>query len=213
MKTNFLLLSILICVKSSSLYLKEIRREILAHHNYCRAMHQVGKLERDKELEKIAQKYSEKLAADNKGLVHSKNGYGENLHYCWSSSGICVTGKHASENWYNEINQYSFDNPGFTSGVGHFTQLVWKGSQKIGCGAACNSENKCFVTCNYSPPGNYEGQFATNVLPKTTIEESYEYFYEEEGDNFEDEEDEGNSGMYLNKNKILSIISLLILLI
>ena len=54
MKTNFLLLSILICVKSSSLPLKEIRREILAHHNYCRAMHQVGKLERDKELEKIA---------------------------------------------------------------------------------------------------------------------------------------------------------------
>ena len=87
-------------------------------------MHQVGKLERDKELEKIAQRYSEKLAADNNGLVHSHNGYGENLHYCRSSSGICVTGKHASENWYNEINQYSFDNPGFTSGVGHFTQLV-----------------------------------------------------------------------------------------
>ena len=214
MKANLLLLlSIFIFIKASSLKLTEIRREILADHNYRREMHQVGSLERDKELEKIAQKYSEKLAADNKGLIHSDNGYGENLFYCWSSRGICVTGKYASEEWYSEISDYDYSNPGFKSGTGHFTQMIWKGSQKIGCGAACDSNNKCYVTCNYSPAGNYLSQFAENVLQPKTIEHTYEYYYEEEGDNFEDDEDEGNNGIYLTKSKFLSIISILILLI
>ena len=61
--------------------------------------------------------------------------------------------------------QYDFKNPGFKSGTGHFTQLVWKGSKQIGCGAACNSNNKCYLTCNYYPPGNYLGQFENNVFP------------------------------------------------
>ena len=49
--------------------------------------------------------------------------------------------------------------------TGHFTQLVWKGSKQIGCGASCNNSNKCYVTCNYYPPGNYIGQFTSNVFP------------------------------------------------
>ena len=63
--------------------------------------------------------------------------------------GECVTGKTASERWYAEVSQYDFSNPHYISGTGHFTQLVWKSSKQIGCGAACNSYNKCFLTCNY----------------------------------------------------------------
>jgi len=57
--------------------------------------------------------------------------------------------------------------------TGHFTQLVWKGSKQIGCGASCNNSNKCYVTCNYYPPGNYIGQFASNVFPLKEDESSY----------------------------------------
>ena len=89
----------------------------------------------------------------------------ENLYFCYASWGICVTGKDASQSWYNEVSQYDFKNPGFKSGTGHFTQLVWKGSKQIGCGAACNSNNKCYLTCNYYPPGNYLRQFENNVFP------------------------------------------------
>ena len=49
---KFLFLFILIFAKSSTLDLKQIRREILANHNYHRAMHQAGKLTRDKKIEK-----------------------------------------------------------------------------------------------------------------------------------------------------------------
>ncbi len=45
---------------------------------------------------------------------------------------------------------------------GHFSQLVWKGSTQLGCGYS----TKCqMLTCNYSPPGNVAGQFASNVQP------------------------------------------------
>ena len=99
-------------------------------------------------------------------MKHSNNkNYGENLYGCWASRGICITGEQASQDWYDEVSAYDFKNPGFSSATGHFTQLVWKGSTQIGCGAACSSSNWCYVTCNYYPPGNYLSQFANNVFP------------------------------------------------
>ena len=99
-------------------------------------------------------------------MKHSDNRqYGENLYYCYASYGECVTGKTASEKWYEEVSQYDFSNPHYIPGTGHFTQLVWKASKQIGCGAACNSYNNCFLTCNYYPPGNDLSYFANNVFP------------------------------------------------
>ena len=95
----------------------------------------------------------------------------------------------------NEFGDYDFDNPGFKSGTGHFTQLVWKGSKKIGCGAACNSKNKCYVTCNYYPAGNYIGQFDKNVFRKVSVSDSI------------------NAGMSTAGKVFLSIFIILIILI
>jgi len=69
---------------------------------------------------------------------------------------------HASDAWYDEINDpgYNFNNPGFTSGIGHFTQMVWQDTQRLGCGVSGS-----FLTCRYDPPGNYSGQFRQQVLP------------------------------------------------
>lgn len=38
--------------------------------------------------------------------------------------------------WYDEIKSYNFDKAEFTPQTGHFTQVVWKGSQKLGVGFA-----------------------------------------------------------------------------
>jgi len=49
--------------------------------------------------------------------------------------------------------------------TGHFTQVVWKGSQKLGVGFAYSSDRKkVYVVAHYSPPGNFIGQYAQNVL-------------------------------------------------
>lgn len=70
--------------------------------------------------------------------------------------------------WYDEINYYNFNNPGFGQKTGHFTQVVWLGTTDLGCGLAISKTNKIYGSCNYSPSGNYIGadQFRKNVLPK-----------------------------------------------
>ncbi|KAK0479585.1 CAP domain-containing protein [Armillaria novae-zelandiae] len=61
--------------------------------------------------------------------------------------------------WGDEGKQYSCSNPGFSSATGHFTQLVWKSTTKVGCGRVnCNGSNGTpgwYLTCEYSPAGNY----------------------------------------------------------
>ena len=58
------------------------------------------------------------------------------------------------------------------SSVGHLTQMVWKGTTKVGCVSYdCGTKmimpnGKAyphFTVCNYSPPGNVQGQFGANV--------------------------------------------------
>lgn len=58
-------------------------------------------------------------------LEHGQHaGLGQNL-YVRSVVGAAVeaSGEEVTRSWYSEINQYNFNNPGFTSGTGHFTQV------------------------------------------------------------------------------------------
>lgn len=71
--------------------------------------------------------------------------------------------------WYETGRSYNFNNPGFTMQAGQFTQLVWKSTTKIGCAAvACNNiagfgQAGILAACRYSPPGNVQGGFQSNV--------------------------------------------------
>ena len=42
---------------------------------------------------------------------------------------------------------------------GHFTQVVWSTTTKVGCGkaAAAADANQIYWTCNYDPAGNVDG--------------------------------------------------------
>ena len=149
-----------------SLDLNKIRNDILNNHNYHRKKHQVGSLSRFSDLESIAQNYAETLA-EKGSLVHSNTRYNNE----WMGENLCsqyysINGTLASELWYSEVKDYDYNNPGFSSSTGHFTQLVWKSTTKIGCGAACNSNSFCAVVCNYYPGGNFgeKDDYAKNVL-------------------------------------------------
>ena len=50
----------------------------------------------------------------------------------------------ATISWYNELFDpgYDFDQPGFSKGTGHFTQVVWNGSTKLGMGHGQGSTDK-----------------------------------------------------------------------
>ena len=69
---------------------------------------------------------------------------------------------------YNEIARYDFKNHNGNGTVGHFTQVVWKGSRKVGMGIAKvtkNGVNKVYVVARYAPPRNYVAKNAENVMP------------------------------------------------
>lgn len=73
---------------------------------------------------------------------------------------------------YNEIKDYSYNNPTFSGSTGHFTQVVWKNCSEIGIGVA-NRNGTTYVVCNYNPHGNVMGQFAQNVLkPGTQVQKT-----------------------------------------
>ena len=147
MNKAILLISLLVAINAVTLNLETVRSEMLTRHNYYRAQHQVSDLTRVSAIESIAQNYSEYLVTIN-SLKHSSNKYlgnslGENLYWGYGSSGIGINSVDA---WYEEVIDYDFSNPGYKSGIGHFTQLVWKDSQQLGCGVGCGSNNYCFVT-------------------------------------------------------------------
>ena len=135
-------------------------------HNKYRAKHHAGKLVLNQELCDIAQKYAQELArtgnfAHSNGSFHGDN-MGENLFACY---GMKITGKMMTDDWYDEISQYDFNNPGYISGTGHFTQVVWKGSKQVGFGFAQARDGYYYGVANYYPAGNFIGEFEENVFP------------------------------------------------
>ena len=151
--------------KAESISGNDFQKSALDAHNNYRAKHHVGKLILSKELCDIAQAYAEELArtgnfAHSNGSFHGDN-MGENLFACY---GMKISGKMMTDDWYNEIKQYDFNNPGYISGTGHFTQVVWKGSEQVGFGFAQARDGYYYGVANYYPAGNFIGEFEENVF-------------------------------------------------
>ncbi|XP_057184904.1 uncharacterized protein glipr2 isoform X2 [Triplophysa rosa] len=134
-------------------------------HNTYRKKHGAPPLTINGNLCSSSQKWAEHLLSI-RTLMHSNGDHGENVYYAWSSATKKLTGCEAVESWYNEIKDYNFSRPGFSSKTGHFTQVVWKDTKELGVGLATDG-NTIFVVGQYLPAGNISnaGYFERNVLP------------------------------------------------
>lgn len=141
-----------------------LEREFLDAHNKYRRTHGAPPLTLSRDLCSSAQKWADHLLSI-KTLQHSSTNHGENLYYSCSSAPKKLNGNDAVDSWYSEIKDYRFDKPGFTSGTGHFTQVVWKDSQQLGLGVATDGQT-VFVVGQYHPAGNISnpGYFQRNVF-------------------------------------------------
>ena len=135
-------------------------------HNEYRALHHAPALAWDATLATAASEWVAKCL-----FQHEPNSpYGENL-YAEFGTNVNTNANNATiltnavKMWYDEIRKYDFKNPGFSMATGHATQVLWKDSTKLGC-AFKYCPNMVIVSCKYSPPGNYQGMFPQNVLPK-----------------------------------------------
>ena len=104
------------------------------------------------------------MLAENLFQHRPEQKYGENIYSSWSSGRGRVGGGVAVDSWYSEIDQHNFGVEGRGASTGHFTQVVWATTKKLGVGVA-SKDGKVIVVANYQPPGNYRGQFVKNVPP------------------------------------------------
>ncbi|XP_004078447.2 cysteine-rich venom protein pseudecin-like [Oryzias latipes] len=108
------------------------------------------------ELAVSAQAWVDKCVLDH-GPPSSRmlNGYelGENLFYSTSP----MLWKSIINAWYKEVSHFAFPNAS-TNGkpVGHYTQVVWNSSYKVGCGVTLCSNNIYLYGCHYYRAGNFK---------------------------------------------------------
>ncbi|KAF5198136.1 Pathogenesis-related protein [Thalictrum thalictroides] len=131
--------------------------DFLNAHNTARAQVGVGAMVWNTTVAAYAQTYANQMASTC-NLVHSNGPYGENL--AWGSSST-FTGTAAVNMWVAEKQYYSYSTNTCASGkvCGHYTQVVWANSVRLGCArVVCNNNAGTFIICSYDPPGNYVGQ-------------------------------------------------------
>lgn len=133
---------------------------IVKLHNEVRAEVGTDPLEWSAEVASVAKAYAEKC---NWGHSTERNGYGENLYMTTgSASPADVVGS-----WADEKKDYDAKTGNCSGVCGHYTQIVWTSTKKLGCAMAkCDTGNPMgsgpweYWVCNYDPPGNYSGQKA-----------------------------------------------------
>jgi uncharacterized protein YkwD len=128
---------------------------ILNEHNSYRAKHCIPPLTWSPVLASSAQQWANRCTFDHQ----EDSDDGENLF--WGSAGA-FSQEAVVRSWYEEIEAYSFTAPSVNDETGHFTQVIWRASKRLGC-AVARCRGRDFWVCRYSPAGNDEGRTMQNV--------------------------------------------------
>ncbi len=153
-------LGILLAITTDAASVQFNPSEVVAYVNMYRAMHGSQPVTYDGGvLSTGSQKWAEYLTTIN-ALPHETSiPYGENLAMTWNTDW-----KRAVDVWYREVNLYNYDDADYDASTGHFTQLVWNKTNRIGFGIAASNIGYVYYVMRYDPPGNYLGEFRKNVF-------------------------------------------------
>jgi len=143
----------------------QFAQDALDVHNKYRRVHAAPPLQLDLKLCRHAQNYANKLASSCSFQHSGDPDYGENLYWAWSSDpNFKLQGGVAVDSWYDEsLQSYDYEREPTDTESGHFTQLVWTGSRRLGVGIASTDAGRHIVVMKYDPPGNYVGQYTKHV--------------------------------------------------
>ncbi|WP_219462144.1 CAP domain-containing protein [Nonomuraea rhizosphaerae] len=145
--------------------------EALAEANAHRARHHAPPLALDPELVEYARSRAASRSEHpdtEAGHTGLREGTGENIFWGAASKRSPLAAGKAVAEWYDEIKGYDFGHPENVGDCGHFTQLVWKESRRMGAGRVAGEGLDFFETYIvfvFEEPGNRAGGFAENVRP------------------------------------------------
>lgn len=143
-----------------------MQRAMMTMHNTARLSARVPELAWDDGLARDAARYAQDLARSGR-FEHSKQprgnpNQGENL---WTGTRGAYRYDEMARHWIDE-QRFFLNNPipnvsttGRFEDVGHYTQIVWHGTARVGCGFASGARSD-YLVCRYTPAGNVLGQKA-----------------------------------------------------
>ncbi|CAK9144997.1 unnamed protein product [Ilex paraguariensis] len=153
-KTSLALVCLLGLVMFHSSQAQNSPEDYLNAHNAARSQVGVGPLTWDNNVASYAENYANQRINDC-NLIHSQGQYGENL----ATGTGTLSGTDAVNLWVSESVNYDYNSNSCTGEqCGHYTQVVWRDSTRLGCARVQCNNGGWFVTCNYDPPGNVIGQ-------------------------------------------------------
>lgn len=132
--------------------------DVVRLHNIARARHGAEPITWSERLARSAHKWANRCTFEHSNITH----IGESFGYTSSPGGITAV----IEKFYQEMQLYDDQKPGFSSETGHFTQLVWKSTKIVACAVSdrvCPHLGFQLWVCHYYPAGNNLHSFATQV--------------------------------------------------
>lgn len=131
-----------------------LARDMLAAHNEERAKVGAPALSWSDELARVAQEWADTLIAQRRFDHRPKSKYGENM---FQTDGSRATPRKVVERWASEAANFDARSNKCKGVCGHYTQIVWRDTRKVGCAVAQRGSREVWV-CEYAPPGNYVGR-------------------------------------------------------
>jgi Cysteine-rich secretory protein family len=135
---------------------------VIALHNQVRWAAGVRPMQWDRGLAAAAEAYAARLASTGR-WGHSpewqRPGQGENL---WMGTHGAFSVDQMLTSWSSERRMFRsgafprVSKTGSWDDVGHYTQMIWPGSVRVGC-AVRSSGTYDYLVCRYSPGGNVMG--------------------------------------------------------
>ena len=165
-------------INASSFATENISKKgVISTHNEFRNKHKLTPVTWSQDLAEYAQQWVDHLSqTKNCAMTHRPNNetsafqqiYGENLF--WSSAleyedGTTevetFTAKEIIETWASEEDFYNYETNTCMDDAdcGHYTQIVWHETKQVGCAVAVCEDKSQVWACNYSPRGNYLGEW------------------------------------------------------
>ncbi|RWS12192.1 hypothetical protein B4U79_14523 [Dinothrombium tinctorium] len=163
-------------IKESNLYVDLTNQtwlqSCLSIHNELRAKHGSPPLILDDKITEFARNRAIDMAKkDYANFGHNpKSPFGENLHWGKRKTGPAIKCEEPVLLWYREKRNYDWEQRMNHRGTyGHFTQIVWKNTMKLGCAQVLSKGIKAgtYTVCSYEPLGNIPtiNAHEENVLP------------------------------------------------
>ena len=142
---------------------RQFPARVLALHNIERAAAGVPLLTWDPQLGIEAARYAVQLAITRRfahSAASSRRNTGENL---WMGTRGAFPLENMVYSWSSEKRLFkagvfpAISRSGNWQEVGHYTQMVWPGTRRVGC-ALATSASADYLVCRYDPSGNVHGK-------------------------------------------------------